>query len=372
MRFAISVLLAGLLLTACSTDTNPLTSPDGTAGPDIGGSLAKGVAANAVMDFEDLLLLDEKQLKKILDISQKYSFQTANETYDLYPGVVFSKGLKLGYISKPDPNRPEGQLYLYGSARTTHTITFDQPVYFTSVSAKVGKLAKLVYLNVAGTHNNGNGTSEYSGVISTKLTAHPLDFKHKITVAKISLTGKADDLVLDNFEFGHNQHANNAVINTKMGFEELLELDKKVFNDILKTSQKYSFQHANEKYDLYPGIVFSSDFKLGYDSNANPGLGGQVYLYCNIGRKAYIRFLDKTVYFKSVYARVLDPKYKDPITLQLRGYGDDKQKWAADVTFLDSDLEKDLPKFDGEVNLIYFMTSGKAKQFVLDDFKFKE
>jgi hypothetical protein len=35
-------------------------------------------------------------------------------------------------------------------------------------------------------------------------------------------------------------------------------------------------------------------------------------------------------------------------------------------------LEKDLPQFDGDVNLIYFMTSGKAKHFVLDDFKFKE
>jgi hypothetical protein len=285
--------------------------------------------------------------------------------------VVFSDGLKLGYISKPDPNRPGGQLYLYGSARATHTISFDQPVFLTSVSARVAKLAKLVYLNITGSHNNGKGTSEYMGSLSTRLTAHPVDFKHKVTVTTFRVTGKADMLVLDDFEFG-DKNNNNAVINTKMGFEELLELDKKVFSDILKISQKTSFQAANEKYDLYPGIVFSNDFRLGYDPSANPGLGGQLYLYCNIGRKAYIRFLDGTVYFKSVYARVLDPKYRDPITLQLRGYGDEKQKWAADVTFLDDDLEKDLPKFDGNVNLIYFMTSGKAKQFVLDDFKFKE
>jgi hypothetical protein len=67
MRYTIFAILAGLLLTACSTDTNPLSSPDGTTGPDMGGSLTKGVAANTVMDFEDLLLLDEKQLKKIVE-----------------------------------------------------------------------------------------------------------------------------------------------------------------------------------------------------------------------------------------------------------------------------------------------------------------
>jgi hypothetical protein len=39
---------------------------------------------------------------------------------------------------------------------------------------------------------------------------------------------------------------------------------------------------------------------------------------------------------------------------------------------MDSDLEKDLPQFDGDVNRINFYTNGKAKQFVLDDFKFKE
>ena len=178
-------------------------------------------------------------------------------------------------------------------------------------------------------------------------------------------------MILDDFDFGGKGNNNNAVINTKMGFEDLLELDKKTFADVLKIGHK-SFQSANEKYGLYPGIVFSSDFRLGYDPSENPGLGGRLYLYSNIGSKSYMRFLDGYVDFKSVYAQVLDPKFKEPITLRLHGYGDDKQKWAAEVMFLDDDLAKDLPKFDGEVNLIYFLTSGKAKQYVLDDFKFKE
>ena len=159
-------------------------------------------------------------------------------------------------------------------------------------------------------------------------------------------------------------------INTKMGFEELLE-NKRIYKDLIN-GKKLFIQELNEKYKLYPGIEFSKDLMLGYDAKANPGLGGQVYLYCQVGGKTYIRFIKKRVDFKSVYARILDPKYKEPILMRLIGYGGGKQKWAAEVEFVDGDLEKNLPKFDGEVDRVVFETKGHAKYFVLDDFKFKE
>jgi len=364
----ISVIITGLLLSACTSDTNPVISPADPAATGMAGSLAKGMAANKVMDFEDLL--DHRDLKKIVDISKKYSFQRANEIYDLYPGVVFSEGLKLGYISKPDPKRPGGQLYLYTVGKPECSVTFDQPVYFTSVSARVVAYSMNVNLIVTGIHGKGTEPSEYTGVVNKILTDHPLNFEQKVTMATFRLKGKAETLVLDNFVFGHKPNANARVTNTKMGFEELLE-NEEVYKYAVDGRER-AFQKLNDKFDLYPGIEFSPNLMLGYDAKANPGLGGQVYLYCKVGANAYIRFLDQTVYFKSVYARIHDPKYKEPIVMRLRGYGEDKQRWTAEVTFVDGDLAKDLPKFDGEVNQIFFSTKGSAKEFVLDDFKFKE
>jgi hypothetical protein len=171
-----------------------------------------------------------------------------------------------------------------------HTVTFDQPVSLESVSARVGEMAREVYLNVTGTHNNGNGTNKYMGVISTRLTTHALNFKHKITVVTFSLKGKATTLVLDDFDFGykHSANAGAGVINTKMGFEELLE-HKDVYK-LLAGGKRVAIQKLNDEYDLYPGIYFSHDLILGYDADANPGLGGQVYLYSYVGSKSYIRF----------------------------------------------------------------------------------
>lgn len=161
------------------------------------------------------------------------------------------------------------------------------------------------------------------------------------------------------------------VTNIVVDFEELL--DHRSFEIILRIG-KMSFQNANKKFNLYPGIIFDQAFKLGYDESANPGLGGRLFLYVDRGfyRLPSIKFFNgnkpNKVELKSFYVRTWNSK---PGAI-LDVYGDLNRKLRTEPVLLNEDLTKVLPKFGQEVPMLVFDSRIRFFSFVVDEIKYKD